>query len=625
MIKDVNSKMKQQKRGGVPAAAAVSLLAGFTVCFFAPAETYLNNPAEYHLNAAHALLPLLLTAAAVSAGIFLLLRLLNRLHQTAAKAAECLILGFTLAGYIQMMFYNGKLGQLDGTTDILGMTTLYTYVNWFVFLLILLLPLILFAATEKKPESALGKAVRSKKTVPFLCGTLLLMQTAGFASLLPNMSIASRIENHQSYLSYAPALSLSEEENITVFLTDRMDGQWFDEVLETDPSLYDTLDGFTFYQNNVSNYTLTFPSAAFLISGIPFESNNTTDAFLPHEAVPATNTFLEQIWSDERNVMRKLHNSGWATHFLFEQGSACGPIEQIADCADNILQTEKAPEYNYLRNGNGIIPAQLKLSLFRLMPYLLKEPFDCHLTPDSFTVYDMELPDKLMQDVCPQSDLNFYHYLEHNPVHAGSSRKTASFIHLNCAHDQNAELAALCPAVAQGAADPVSTACGSFTVIRRYLEQLKAAGLYDKTTVIILGDHGRFPNEVAFQENNRLNGVITTTLLIKPANAEHGRLRTDAEAELSNRFFPASLLEYAGLPHTDYGISYQDVIAEELHPERTLYLFFSQEKLVLENAEASDPEERFRQVALGRTYYTINGNARDFSNWVFHEDRNADT
>ena len=39
---------------------------------------------------------LLLTAAAVSAGIFLLLRLLNRLHQTAAKAAECLILGFTL-------------------------------------------------------------------------------------------------------------------------------------------------------------------------------------------------------------------------------------------------------------------------------------------------------------------------------------------------------------------------------------------------------------------------------------------------------------------------------------------------------------------------------------------------
>ena len=578
--------MSTQSNGsrGIASALAVSLLLGMTVFFFSPAEIYLNSPLDFQLDPAHALIPMLLTAAAVAAVLFLLLMLLHRLSPKGAAAVKCLLFGITLAGYVQMMFLNGHLGQLDGVSEGNHLSQLAVNLNWFLLLAIALLPLILYAATEKNPDSGFGKIVRGKKTLPFLCVLLLLMQTGGFASLIPALNQARKIENRQDYLSYDPALSLSAEENIVVFLTDRMDGLWFDEVLETDPSINEMLEGFTFYQNNVSNHTMTYPSAASMLSGIPTAA----------ESMPSE--YFSRIWSDDTNLLKKLHDAGWANYVLFDQGAIVSSLSQIGEWTDNMRQTETAPKYNYL-GADGIIRVQTELSLLRMTPYLLKELFRDFVDPDWFMVYADDQPDRLARAITPQADLYFNSYLETHALRSDSSRKTASFIHLNCAHDKDAALAALCPANPSGADSPVATACGSFMIIGRYLEQLKQAGIYDNTTVLILGDHGRFPSETAFYGQDELNGPILTTLLIKPAGALHEPLQTDAETELSNAFFSASVLEYAGLDHSAYGISYHDVAAEDLHPERILYM---------------NHEETKR--------YRITGNARDFSNWTYENE-----
>ena len=576
-------KAKHPGSRGRLASLTVSLLTGLTVFFFSPAEIYLHNPLEFQLNAAHALLPMLLTAAAVTAVLFLLLRLIECFSAKAAAAVRCLLFGATLAGYIQMMFCNGNLGQIDGVMQIGDVPDSTVYLNWFLFLALLLLPLILFAATEKKPDSGAGRIIRNKKTLPTLCILLLLMQTGGFASLLPALSEAAKLESRQIYLSYAPAQSLSKEGNIVVFLTDRMEGLWFDEMLERDSSLTERLDGFTFYQNNVSQFTLTYPSAASMFSGIPFAAEN------------ASARYLDRVWADEGNLLHRLHDSGWANYYLAEQGATVGALSNISDYTDNIRHTDNVLQYNYCGNG-GIIRTETGLSLLRMMPYLLKEIFLVPVNPESFSSFDTEQPDRMPQAITPETDLTFSRYLEAHPLRNDSSRKTASFIHLCCAHDRSAELAALCPANEPGDDSHIAAACGSFAIIAKYLTQMKQAGVYDNSTIIILGDHGRYPSEITRKGQKELDDVIMTTLLVKPAGAAHAPLQTDTEAELSNGFFAASILEYAGLDHSAFGLSYNDVITGHLQPERTLWL----------NNELTQ-------------FYTITGNARDFSNWNYQE------
>ena len=76
---------------------------------------------------------------------------------------------------------------------------------------------------------------------------------------------------------------------------------------------------------------------------------------------------------------------------------------------------------------------------------------------------------------------------------------------------------------------------------------MKFLGIYDNSTIIILGDHGRAPVELEVDNKPGLTSAITTALLVKPKNAPAENLKIDRDNELSNDFFAASVLEYAVL------------------------------------------------------------------------------
>ena len=128
---------------------------------------------------------------------------------------------------------------------------------------------------------------------------------------------------------------------------------------------------------------------------------------------------------------------------------------------------------------------------------------------------------------------------------------------------------------------------------------MKRLGVWDDSTIIILGDHGRPPNETDGMFNQKLKSAITTALLIKPAGSENVPIVYDRDSELSNDFFGASILEYAGIDHSSCGLSYNDVIENDLHPERYL------QSVKFINYGALKYTARYR----------ITGDARDFGNW----------
>ena len=128
---------------------------------------------------------------------------------------------------------------------------------------------------------------------------------------------------------------------------------------------------------------------------------------------------------------------------------------------------------------------------------------------------------------------------------------------------------------------------------------MKEAGVYDNSTIIVLGDHGRAPRELS-GSTMELDGAITSALLIKPAGAHGKMIQKDSHSELSIAYFAPSVLEYAGVDRSGFGVSYNDVINGSIKLPRVIrgYDFAGYGRMVEKAA------------------YIVSGDARDFSNWT---------
>lgn len=580
-IMDASTRRGKPERIEIP---VLSLFFGLTFFLFPITEVYLINPFEFNLDTPHALIPALLIALTASAAVCLLLMLLKKIHPYLGKAGILAVFGITLAGYIQNLFWNEKLGTIDGHLFDKWITQSYRNINWTVMVVIAVTPVMCFLLSLQKKDSRPAKLIRSTKPLLFICMTIILMQTAGCISYLPNLRQENRKDSYGSYLSFAPARDLSKEQNIVVFIFDRMDCQYMDQVLNAYPEVGEILDGFTYYRNNISNYLFTYPSVPTMLTGCPY---NGLEQHFDH---------FNRIWHSDSNIVRKLHENGFRNYLIPDDYTTYATVDRLEGITDNITKSEETPHYRWLGEG-GIFRTELHLALLKTLPYNLKQPHSTGADFDSFLIYDKAMPDKSTPFASAERDLAYRDYLFSNGLTSDSPQKTFTFIHLNCAHDPDARLAAMYPGYEPEPVDSeYTTVRGEFTVIEKYMDELKRLGIYDCTTFLILGDHGRYPGELNPTDPGELDTCITTALLIKPANAPHAPLQTDNTAEMCNGYFSASVMEYAGLPHSDYGLSFDDVIRDHPQTERALYLDFDKQP-----------------------YYTIRGDAYDFAgNWTFH-------
>lgn len=569
--------------------AAISLFAGSTFCFFSPAEIYTADPSEFIIGVSEALVPMLMTAAAVSAALFLLQMLLLLTGKTAADAAGRLIFGAALAGYVQMLFLNGRLARITGDAMSYPMTEPFVIADFLIFYAVMLLPLILYAVKKSKPDGKLA-SIAGDWIVSGVCAALIAMQTIGLVPGIINAAdiMKERYTFSSRYLAYEPILSLSKKNNVIVFLTDRLDGNWMQEALDRYPELYDTFDGFTFYRNNISRNPNTFPSVPEMLSGLDYADLSQTD-------------FIEKIWEENR-LLKPLHDEGYRVNLLIDRFMYKN-LEDVESYGfvDNIRRQNM--EYHIDNLGElGVVPTQLRISMIKMMPYALKPFFAINLSSDfanNFIVTDTN--DPVRSSVGVDSDIAFFDHYRRNGLNADTGSPVFDFIHLNCAHDISEELSMLYPGNAGITPDAVTTARGEFEILGMWFDEMKKLGIYDNSTIVIIGDHGR---QISYEEAiaEKLDSEILTGLLIKPAGAERGKLRTDTESEMYNVYFTASILEYAGIDHSELGVSYNDAITAELRTERVLRPY--------------DFGGHYDRPALPGVY-RINGNAADFSNWEY--------
>lgn len=550
-------------------AAAAALV--FTFFIFGPFEIYITNMAFFAFPIRMLIGPVLLAGVimiAVIAGILILLK--GKIYNYAVS----FVFSLTLAGYLQGNFFNIDHGSLDGASIVWQNFRGAAMWGMLLWAVIFIAPLALQYFSRKI----------WRRTVTLLSLILMGAQLVALISIaMPEIrNGAFHTASDSGYLSRDGIYTVSEQKNVVVFMLDRFDKEYADHQLYGDPScgkaadpeIREGLKGFTYYENFTGSYTRTYPSVAYLLTGIK------TDYSMPYM------DYLEMAWA-EGTFLSDIKNAGYDCRIYSDVTYMGGKAEFLQEEADNAVSSAgNIP-------GSKILSAMYTLSAYRYLPEIMK-PYYHTYTGD--LSYDYLYGDSEGHTPYGINDLYFrQQLLEQGLTVDESSKGTFLFYHLNGSHD---------PFTMDGNGNSASFSNfyegrfeqtrGNLKTVFAYIDMLKEMGVYDDTTIIITADHGETGTYTELPSDRVLS------LFIKPAGADAEAELQFSQKQICQDNLRASISSYFGLADK-YGNRTIESIGETEEMVRYFWM------------NGSDKMKQHRDTNL--VTYKITGDANDFSNW----------
>ena len=552
--------------------ALLSILAAavlpFTVAFFGPYEIFVNNKSEFSFALWDFLgLAILfgLLAFAVIAVILLVLR------------GKAFLIGFSLVTWLSVMaFLQGNF--LNFGMDSLMSDGLESKPSvWFVILNLAIWLLvgagIVFAALKVK-DKQLFLSLATIALVMVMGVQIINLGVSAITNAI-NAGDAEVVDpEDDSYKSVNAILTdegmfeVSASGNVIVIVLDRFDVYYYDQLVKADPDFFAPLDGFTYYDNNLSLYSRTYPSIAYMLTGM--EQDFEMDAV----------TYFDKAYRGS-SFFADLKKNGYDINLYTEAYYAYRDANVLFGIADNVTAYD---DYR-ISDVTGLTANMLALSAYRYVPALFKE-FIKVSSGDfaKFIEYNGDLPRYVTDDAA-----TYAKFREQGVTVSEDADKRFTFIHLNGCHDpftidENGNR------VEDGASLPAIR--GVFKMIFEYFDALKREGLYEDATIIITGDHAR-----AISDKRDVEAARVTALFVKE-RGEAGKALAYSSAPVCQENLRAEIVKSAGVvTEHDYGLAFSD-IAEDADITRK-YCF---EKTL---------EDGTHQIVE----YRVTGDANDFSNW----------
>lgn len=488
---------------------AVSALV-LTFFFFSPSEMTLLNPSSFRFSAMGAVVPImgLFSVVAIVLGAAILALFRGKAHNLLV--ALCLAAALCL--YVQGTFMTGTTPPLSGDAvdwAAMNRARILNLVEWVV---IFSVPFILLRFRQVWGYARI-----------LLPALIIVMQLTGFISLMlrPDLS-----RTDVGYLSYDGYCDYSDQGNTLVIMLDRLDHKYIDDVLAQDPEFFDRMDGFTRYDNAISQYAHTRPGMNFILTNY--------DATMFKE--PAVD-FFEHSWDDgERHILKDLTDADYDVNLFGGISSLLGQhYDRFTPYVSNIRLT-----------SDNIQPIKVvfrmsMLSAYRCFPLALKPKFyhsstwyDHVFKKGTNSDTDMTVYDKMMPDMTVQSDHKCFKFYEMQGSHAPYT--------LNADGTKS-----------KNETDVVSQTMGSFEILYRAFDEMKKAGIYKDTAIIITADHSYIGDDYKPLESPARIGIF-----YKPAGVEDTPFQT-SYAPVSLRNIPATILKSAGLDYSAYGVPLDEV------------------------------------------------------------------
>ena len=492
----------------LPAAAALCL----TFFFFGPMEMVMTNSASFQYDAIEIVAPIMgvVTACAILLGSAFLALFRGKLFNVLV--AVCL--AFALCLYAQGAFLNGGIPSLSGDNIDWQHYMPRMLVNTFIWLLLFSVPFVLLHFKDAWKTAAL--------LLPVI---LIVMQLSGIVSLVvgPNRD---EIRGPQAgYMTNDQIADFSTEQNVLVFMLDRMDYNFIAEIEKRNPGFFDRLDGFTCYDNAISQFAHTRPGANFMLTGY--------DATLFKERA---DDYFKHSWDDgERHILQDFKNAGYDIDLYGEIRSLLGTdYESFRPYVNNIKLASRA-------SWRKLAVRMAMLSGYRDFPYAMK-PFFRFSTDTFNNVFsgragfsgDEAVMNEYLPNASFTSDTKFFKFYEFKGSHSPYTL-TADGQHSSTE------------------TDALTQTMGAFEVLMRIMDRLKAEGAYKDTAIVITADHG-----VIYSDYEPLEHPTLIGMFYKPAGVEGTPLER-SNAPVSLRNVPPTLLKNAGLDYSAYGTPLDEV------------------------------------------------------------------
>lgn len=421
-------------------ALPLCLFFALTLTLFAATQMVCDNQEEFWFTWAQMAPDVARVGLWVWGALTLLLAVLPR---RAFPWGQGMLLGLGVAALLQGNGLNADYGALNGQAIAWGEYTVYGLINTALWAGILFICL----------------SLRQWKRFGALCVVLPCLLAVGEGGWIAYRAAQAPTLQTETYLSQAGLYTVGTEENLLVLVLDSVDADQFAQALAEDPDLSRRLEGFTWYRNAMGLSDPTKYGLPALLTGQAYTQ--------PVDYAG----FIAAAYADAP-LYTMLAGDVWDARFFTDSRY----VSLDAGVVDNLAREELA-----VNDPAGLTRDLLRLCAFRYAPHFLK--------PQLWMYSNVFLPYAQAQGepVYEVTDPAFDARLREEGLEATVER-AFRLIHLTGMHPPYT-MDADCQYQAQGVTAQEQMR-GCLRLAEDYLEQLRALGVYDRSAVLILADHG---------------------------------------------------------------------------------------------------------------------------------------
>ena len=547
-------------------ALVASIFLVFTVFVVAPLEIVAANSADLIFGVSAVAPPLCI--AALAAAVVLAL-VLSPFKGKAHAIAIAVVVALGTAAWLQALLLNKGLPLADGEP-----------IDWSNYDKMMLVSSTFWVCVI---GIAVALALRFPKRMRVLaCAVAIAVTFVQAVGLASAASSSDKAISGDSYI-YATERGLfdvSSKSNVIMFIIDASDYYVVNDALAIEPSLFDKMSGFTWFEDTTGSMIPTRYALPALLTGV--HPND------PDEDFP---DFVYGMY-DDGSFMQDLNDTGYGVGVYSPNATWTYQLmERFADWTINYRPIDDVTSEQMDQLGTVAVLA--RCGMYRDLPWPLKR-FVWYYTDElnsrmvkTGSEFSGDVP-FLIDDPLFASKLR-EHGLSLNEETTGSFR----LIHLLGSHypyvmDRNGN------DVRPDWTSIEEQTIGTFTVLGEYFDELRRLGVYDEATIIVTADHGIW---------NPISEYLTVppnpVLFVKPRQSaeEASKPLVRSEMPASHWDLQATILEAAGAPDEVVALHGTTVWDAPKGRERLFYM-----------TNALEWEGDIVE-------YRIDGDSRDISTW----------
>lgn len=445
----------------------------FTFAIYMPSSLFISNIDDFALDYIKIVPLIALVSVAVLVIVYIigLIIPIKRLFYSYVLLVFSLALGF----YIQGNFLNPAFNSLNGKEIAWSQYKINGIISIIAWILVFVVPQVVYAIKE----NIMSLIVK--------WGSL-FVTAMQLVSLVVLLLTTHKVVSNDFAVTKNGEFELSSKNNTIMFVVDTLDASWFEDMLLPNEEYKESLKDFTYFDDAVAGGAPTVLGIPTLLTGkIDMDASHDTSEYYK-DAYESSSLFADM---QKSNCNVKLF-----TEFYY-----------LDYCDKNSVDNLKMEQKYVISSRRGFMECLYKFVSFYAMPQFLKQNF--WLYSGEFNQY-ITLEDNT-SNLYKLDDAQFYQDFKEKGITTQNDKDTFVMYHLNGAHspyvmDENAQ------AVPSDSIGVDSQIRGIFKIIKEYMDELKAKGIYDSSTIIITADHGG------------IDLYSNPAILVKERNANHDEM-----------------------------------------------------------------------------------------------------